>query len=71
MLGTGPFAVPTLEALAASPHEVALVVARPPKGRNAEASPLQRAGETLGLETWTPESVNLARVASAAHGPAR
>lgn len=59
MLGTGPFAVPTLEALAASPYEVALVVARPPRGRNAEASPLQRAGESLGLPTWTPESVNL------------
>jgi methionyl-tRNA formyltransferase len=51
--------VPTLEALAKSPHEVALVVARPPKGRDATASPLQRAGDSLGLETWTPESVNL------------
>jgi methionyl-tRNA formyltransferase len=60
MLGTGPFAVPTLEALAASPHEVALVVARPPRGRSAQASPIQRAGEQLGLEVWTPESVNLA-----------
>jgi methionyl-tRNA formyltransferase len=59
MLGTGPFAVPTLEALAKSPHEVALVVARPPKGRDAKASPLQRAGDSLGLEVWTPESVNL------------
>jgi methionyl-tRNA formyltransferase len=59
MLGTGPFAVPTLEALAASPHEVALVVARPPRGRDAQASPLQRAGESLGLEVWTPESINL------------
>jgi len=59
MLGTGPFAVPTLEALAASPHEVALVVARPPRGRDAQASPLQRAGELLGLTTWMPESVNL------------
>jgi len=59
MLGNGPFAVPTLEALAASPHEVLLVVARPPRGRNAEASPLQRSGEKLGLEVWTPESVNL------------
>jgi methionyl-tRNA formyltransferase len=58
MLGTGPFAVPTLEALAASPHEVALVVSRPPTGRNAQASPLQRAGEQLGLALWTPETVN-------------
>lgn len=59
MLGTGPFAVPTLELLAASPHEVMLVVARPPRGRDAKASPLQRAGEQLSLEVWTPESVNL------------
>lgn len=59
MLGTGPFAVPTLERLAKSPHDVALVVARPPKGRDAKASPLQRAGEQLNFETWTPDSVNL------------
>jgi methionyl-tRNA formyltransferase len=59
MLGTGPFAVPTLEILAASPHDVVLVVARPPRGRDAKASPLQRAGEQLSLEVWTPESVNL------------
>ena len=59
MLGTGPFAVPTLEALAASPNEVVLAVARPPRGRAAQASPLQRAGKLLNLETWTPESVNL------------
>jgi methionyl-tRNA formyltransferase len=58
MLGTGPFAVPTLEALAQSKHEVALVVTRPPKGRNPTASPLQRAGETRGLETWSPETIN-------------
>ncbi|MGD9632263.1 MAG: methionyl-tRNA formyltransferase [Pirellulales bacterium] len=60
MLGNGPFAVPTLEALVASPHEALLAVARPPKGRSAEASPLQSAGERLGLEVWTPDSVNLA-----------
>jgi len=70
MLGTGPFAVPTLEALAASRHVVALVIARPPRGRDAQASPLQLSGESLGLDTWTPESVNLpdsqARLASLA-----
>ena len=47
-----------------------LVVARPPRGRDAQASPLQRAGESLGLDIWTPESVNLpesqARLASLA-----
>ena len=59
MLGTGPFAVPTLEALAASPHEVAHVITRPPRGRDPQASPLQRMGESLGLPVWSPESVNL------------
>jgi methionyl-tRNA formyltransferase len=58
MLGTGPFAVPTLRALAASRHEIALVITRPPTGRNAQASPLQRAGESLDLEVWAPTTVN-------------
>ena len=59
LLGTGPFAVPTLEALAANPtHEVLLAVTRPPTDRNQTASPLQRAGEPLGLSVWSPPSVN-------------
>jgi methionyl-tRNA formyltransferase len=60
MLGTGPFAVPTLQKLAASRHTVLLVVTRSPTGRNATASPLQRAGEELGLEVWAPATVNVA-----------
>lgn len=60
MLGTGPFAVPTLRALAASRHEVLLVVTRPPQGRNATSSPLQRVGEELGFEAWGPPTVNSA-----------
>jgi methionyl-tRNA formyltransferase len=58
MLGTGPFAVPTLQALAKSDHDIALVVTRPPKGRAPTASPLQRAGESLNIETWAPDTVN-------------
>jgi methionyl-tRNA formyltransferase len=58
MLGTGPFAVPTLRALAASRHDVQLVVTRPPQGRNATASPLQRVGEELQLQVWAPPTVN-------------
>jgi methionyl-tRNA formyltransferase len=60
MLGTGPFAVPTLQALAASKYEIALVITRPPTGRNATASPLQRAGESLNLGVWSPDTVNRA-----------
>src|SRR5438105_15785704 len=58
MLGTGPFAVPTLECLAKSRHEIALVITRPPTGRNPTASPLQRAGESLGLTISSPATVN-------------
>ncbi len=58
MLGTGPFAVPTLRALVAAGNDVALVVTRPPRGRVTEASPLQRAGEAIGLAVWSPDTVN-------------
>lgn len=60
MLGTGPFAVPTLRALVAGGHEVPLVVSRPFKGRKkAPRPPMHTAAEELGIELWTPESVNL------------
>jgi methionyl-tRNA formyltransferase len=59
MLGTGPFAVPTLRALAASSHEVALVVTRPPRGRAEQAGPMQQVAESLGLSVWSPDSANL------------
>ena len=58
MLGTGPFAVPTLRRLVASPHEVLRVVTRPPRGRRAEAPPMQTAAEDFGLPLWQPETVN-------------
>jgi methionyl-tRNA formyltransferase len=60
MLGTGPFAVPTLQKLAASRHEIALVITRPPTARNATASPLLRAGELLKLKVLAPPTVNSA-----------
>ncbi len=60
MLGTGPFAVPTLRALAAGAHEVPLVVSRPFKGRKkSPRPPMHSAADELGIELWTPESVNL------------
>jgi methionyl-tRNA formyltransferase len=58
MLGTGPFAVPTLRALHASPHEVLLAVSRPPKGRKPEPAPVQVAAKELGISRWLPETVN-------------
>jgi methionyl-tRNA formyltransferase len=58
MLGTGPFAVPTLRVLAASRHEVLRVVTRPPRGRRAEAPPMEVAARELGLDVWQPETIN-------------
>jgi methionyl-tRNA formyltransferase len=59
MLGTGPFAVPTLRTLMADrAHELLLVVTRPPTDRKRTTSPLQRAGEELGLPIWSPDTVN-------------
>jgi methionyl-tRNA formyltransferase len=58
MLGTGPFAVPTLRRLHASPHEVVRVITRPSRGRRAEPSPMQQAAEELRLPVWQPDTVN-------------
>ena len=58
VLGTGPFAVPSLRALHASPHEVLCAASRPPRGRRAKPAPVFVAAEELGLETWLPETVN-------------
>ena len=60
MLGTGPFAVPTLEALAASPHEVRARRHPPTHGPRRTGEPASAGGRIeLGLEVWTPETVNL------------
>ncbi len=58
MLGTGPFAVPTLRALRGSAHEVLLAVSRPPRGRKPLPAPVQVAAEELGIPRWLPETVN-------------
>lgn len=58
VLGTGPFAVPMLRALAVSRHDVLLVVTRPPRGRAPQECPMQRESTSLGIESWSPESVN-------------
>jgi methionyl-tRNA formyltransferase len=58
MLGTGPFAVPSLCALHDSSHEVLLAVSRPPRGRKPLPAPVQVAAEELGIERWLPETVN-------------
>lgn len=60
LMGTGPFAVPTFRALAASPHEVVQVICRPPRGRRKEPpAPVRAMADELGLPLWMPESANL------------
>jgi methionyl-tRNA formyltransferase len=67
-LGTGPFAVPTLRALAASRHEVVRVVTRPPRGRRPEPPPMEIAARELGLEVWQPETINAEDACAALRG---
>ena len=59
--GTPEAAVPSLEAVAASHHEVVAVVTRPDapagRGRRLEASPVRRRAEELGLRVLTPSRV--------------
>ncbi|MEM8865297.1 MAG: methionyl-tRNA formyltransferase [Planctomycetota bacterium] len=60
LMGTGPFAVPTLRRLHAGQHEIVQVVCRPPRGRRKEPpAPVRAAAEELGLPLWMPESANL------------
>lgn len=61
MMGTGPFAVPTFEALLASPHAVSCVVTRPPvpaKGRGEMVNPMRSAAERHGLPVYAPQDIN-------------
>ena len=60
-MGTPEFAVPTLEALHHSEHELAAVVTQPdrPKGRGRKLAPppVKQAAETFGYPVIQPESV--------------
>jgi len=58
VLGTGPFAVPLLQSLHASEHEVVCAISRPPRGRKPLPAPVAVAAEQLGIEVWLPETVN-------------
>jgi methionyl-tRNA formyltransferase len=58
VLGTGPFAVPSLQALQASDNRVQCAVSRPPRGRRAKPAPVFLAAEALGIETWLPATIN-------------
>ena len=76
MLGTGPFAVPTLRALVAAGHDVAAVLTRPTAPaagrRSAAANPMRDAALEAGLPCHDPPDVNSseARVLLAGYEPA-
>jgi methionyl-tRNA formyltransferase len=61
MMGTGPFAVPTFEALRGGPHEIVAVVTRPdraPAGRRPPPNPMRAAAGAAGIPVLDPERVN-------------
>lgn len=60
-LGTAPFAVPSLRALAASGHQVDLVVTQPDRpGHRLRLTPpaVKLAAQELGLEVFQPERIS-------------
>ena len=75
MMGTGPFAVPTLERLYDSRHEVLALVTRPPRpvhGKSrAETNPMRELAVAHGTRVHEPEDVNAstARLVLASYRP--
>ncbi len=63
-MGTPDFAVPAIEKLQASDHEIALVITQPDRpsgrGRKVTPSPVKEMAQKLGLEVYQPEDVNTA-----------
>lgn len=62
MMGTGPFAVPTFEALLDSRHQVVALYTRPSppfRGRGpAPVNPMRQAAERRGVPVFDPASIN-------------
>ena len=62
LMGTGPFAVPSFEALRRSGHDIALVITRP--NRNVKSrkgpppAPVRDWAESHGFELFAPDSIN-------------
>lgn len=62
MFGTGPFAVPSFQAILDSRHEVPMLVTRPVTNsgnrRKSSENPTRDAGVAAGIEIFEPDSVN-------------
>ena len=61
-MGSGAFAIPALEALAAAGHEIVRVCSQPPRragrGKRTMPTPLAERAEELGLDVHCPQSVD-------------
>ena len=75
MMGTGPFAVPTLRQLDESRHEVLALFTRPPRPlhgkRREEANPMRALAQKRGYRIHEPEDINAppARAVLASYRP--
>ena len=62
LMGTGPFAVPSAQALIDSNHDMIGLVTRPvpasSKRRKPPPNPMRELADSAGLKTWDPDSVN-------------
>ncbi len=61
MMGTGPFAVPTFEALLADGHDIPLLVTRPPvmaKGKTPPPNPMREVAIRHAVPVFDPPNVN-------------
>jgi len=61
-MGTGPFAVPSFEALRLAGHEIVMVVTRPARAvksrKGPPPAPVRDWAESHGLEVFAPDSIN-------------
>lgn len=68
-MGTPPFAVPALRALAAAGHEIVAAYTQPPRaakrGKSLQKSVVHEAAETLGIPVRHPESLRTAETQAA------
>jgi methionyl-tRNA formyltransferase len=62
MMGTGPFAAPTFEALLASPHDVLALVTRPERStrgrRKPPPAPMRDVAQAANLPIFDPENID-------------
>ena len=68
LMGTGPFAVPSFEALRLAGHEIVMVVTRPARAvksrKGPPPAPVREWAESHGLEVFAPDSINDAAAVS-------